>query len=169
MKYVRRLLLIGISSSLPSGLCAQAINTRVIEWGPHHRVIVDDTGQWVINQGAGVKALEFMVNLLKSGVADPSSTSLSDRQVVDSFSAGEHAFRCAGQGSDARPFLVASGLGKARLGQGAVVSLRQAFRASVDQKPGRQRSRPQGGHPVSHAGAHRHPRFMQLIGPSGTP
>jgi multiple sugar transport system substrate-binding protein len=54
--------------------------------------LVDDQGQWVVNQGAGVKALEFMVDQLKSGAADPSSVSLSDRQVVDSFSAGEHAF-----------------------------------------------------------------------------
>jgi multiple sugar transport system substrate-binding protein len=54
--------------------------------------LVDDKGQWVVNQGAGVRALEFMVEQLKSGAADPSSISLSDRQVVDSFSAGEHAF-----------------------------------------------------------------------------
>jgi multiple sugar transport system substrate-binding protein len=54
--------------------------------------LVDDKDQWVVNQGAGVKALEFMVEQLKSGAADPSSISLSDRQVVDSFSAGEHAF-----------------------------------------------------------------------------
>jgi ABC-type sugar transport system, periplasmic component len=54
--------------------------------------LVDDKGQWIVNQGAGVKALEFMVDQLKSGAADPSSISLSDRQVVDSFSAGEHAF-----------------------------------------------------------------------------
>jgi multiple sugar transport system substrate-binding protein len=54
--------------------------------------LVDDKGQWIVNQGAGVKALEFMVDQLKSGAADPSSVSLSDRQVVDSFSAGEHAF-----------------------------------------------------------------------------
>ncbi|MBM6596290.1 extracellular solute-binding protein [Microvirga pudoricolor] len=54
--------------------------------------LIDDGGKWIVNQGPGVKALEFMVDQLKSGGADPSSISLSDRQVVDSFSAGEHAF-----------------------------------------------------------------------------
>lgn len=54
--------------------------------------LASDDGTWLADDAASLGALQFMVDQLKSGAADPASTSLSDRQVVDSFSAGEHAF-----------------------------------------------------------------------------
>lgn len=49
-------------------------------------------GVWLADREANTNALQLMVDMLGNGIADPASTSLSDRQVVDSFGAGEHAF-----------------------------------------------------------------------------
>jgi multiple sugar transport system substrate-binding protein len=49
----------------------------------------DDKGNWVFNEGGGLKALEFMVNSLKDkNLTDPSSTSLNDGTVLNAYSAG---------------------------------------------------------------------------------
>jgi multiple sugar transport system substrate-binding protein len=49
----------------------------------------DDQGNWVFNDGGGLKALEFMVNSLKDkNFTDPSSTSLNDGTVLNAYSAG---------------------------------------------------------------------------------
>lgn len=54
--------------------------------------IQDDNGNWLFNQGGGVKALQFMVDTLKDGVSDPASVTLNDRQVVNTFAAGDAPF-----------------------------------------------------------------------------
>ena len=54
-------------------------------------VLADEEGRWLADEENCLRALEFMVDQLRSGAADPASTSLSDREVVDSFAAGEHA------------------------------------------------------------------------------
>lgn len=54
----------------------------------HKGAFQDEKGAWTLNQGNVVKALEFMVDQLKSGIADPASTTLNDRQVVDVFAGG---------------------------------------------------------------------------------
>lgn len=54
--------------------------------------IIDADGNWRFHEGGGLRALEFMVETLESGIADPSSVGLSDRQVVDSYNAGNVPF-----------------------------------------------------------------------------
>lgn len=54
--------------------------------------LASDAGVWLENRAPAVRALQLMVDQLKQGIADPASTSLNDRQVVDSFGAGQHAF-----------------------------------------------------------------------------
>jgi multiple sugar transport system substrate-binding protein len=49
----------------------------------------DDQGNWVFNEGGGLKALEFMANSLKDkNFTDPSSTTLNDGTVLNSYAAG---------------------------------------------------------------------------------
>jgi multiple sugar transport system substrate-binding protein len=49
----------------------------------------DDKGNWVFNEGGGLKALEFMVSMLKDkDVADPSSTTLDDGTVLNTYTGG---------------------------------------------------------------------------------
>lgn len=49
-------------------------------------------GVWLADREPCVAALATMVDQLQSGIADPASTSLNDRQVVDSFGVGNNAF-----------------------------------------------------------------------------
>jgi multiple sugar transport system substrate-binding protein len=54
--------------------------------------IRDASGAWRFQEGGGLAALKFMIGQLKEGIADPASTSLNDRQIVDSFDGGSVAF-----------------------------------------------------------------------------
>jgi multiple sugar transport system substrate-binding protein len=54
--------------------------------------IASDAGVWLKDREACAGALQLMADQLRDGIADPASTSLNDRQVVDSFGAGQHAF-----------------------------------------------------------------------------
>jgi multiple sugar transport system substrate-binding protein len=49
----------------------------------------DESGNWIFNEGGGLQALEFMVNAMKDkDVADPSSTTLDDGTVLNTFTGG---------------------------------------------------------------------------------
>jgi multiple sugar transport system substrate-binding protein len=49
----------------------------------------DDKGNWTFNEGGGLKALEFMVSMLKDkDIADPSSTTLDDGTVLNTYTGG---------------------------------------------------------------------------------
>ncbi len=52
----------------------------------------DDKGNWTFNSDQGRQALNFMVEATKNGVADPASSTYSDRVVLDPFMAGDIAF-----------------------------------------------------------------------------
>jgi multiple sugar transport system substrate-binding protein len=53
----------------------------------------DAEGKWILNQGGGVTALQFMVDsLTTAGTASPSSTTLDDRTNRNLFAAGEVPF-----------------------------------------------------------------------------
>ncbi len=53
---------------------------------------IDDDGNFAFNSDAGVEAVEFMVDSIADGWADPSSTAYSDRDILDTFLAGDIAF-----------------------------------------------------------------------------
>jgi multiple sugar transport system substrate-binding protein len=53
----------------------------------------DDSGKWIINQGGGLAALQYMVDSIhKDKFADPASQTLDDRTNRNSFAAGDVAF-----------------------------------------------------------------------------
>jgi|LSQX01.1.fsa_nt_gb multiple sugar transport system substrate-binding protein len=52
----------------------------------------DETGKWIFNEGGGLEALQFMVELVKAGIADPVSVSQNDRTIMNMFAAGNIAF-----------------------------------------------------------------------------
>lgn len=53
----------------------------------------DDKGTWILNQGGGLKALEYIVSTIgKDGIADPASKTLDDRSNRNAFAAGDVAF-----------------------------------------------------------------------------
>ncbi|NRF90384.1 extracellular solute-binding protein [Paenibacillus frigoriresistens] len=53
----------------------------------------DANGNWVFNEGGGLKALEFMVSMLKDkDIADPASTTLDDGTVLNTFTGGQIPF-----------------------------------------------------------------------------
>lgn len=52
----------------------------------------DDQGNMAFNSPEGVASLQFMVDSLKEGWADPSSLAYGDREVLDPFMAGDIAF-----------------------------------------------------------------------------
>ena len=52
----------------------------------------DENGDWAFNSPEGLAALEYMVETTKNGVADPASSTYSDRVVLDPFMAGDTAF-----------------------------------------------------------------------------
>lgn len=58
----------------------------------------DNTGKPSFNQGGGVKALEYMVNLLKDKTVDPASLQWSEEDVTRSFAAGKLAMMSAWEG-----------------------------------------------------------------------
>lgn len=53
----------------------------------------DAKGNWILNQGGGLQALQYMVDTLyKNKVADPASLTLDDRSVRNPFNKGDYAF-----------------------------------------------------------------------------
>lgn len=52
----------------------------------------DNNGKPIFNTGAGLKALEFMVNLLKEGLANPISIESDEPMAKDIFISGQSAF-----------------------------------------------------------------------------
>ena len=52
----------------------------------------DENGKPIFNQGPGLKALEFMVSLLKNGLANPKSLTNDEAAAKDDFIAGNAAF-----------------------------------------------------------------------------
>ena len=52
----------------------------------------DENGKPIFNEGAGLKALEFMVMLLKEGLASPKSLTNDEPAARDDFIAGQAAF-----------------------------------------------------------------------------
>jgi len=53
----------------------------------------DDSGNWVINSDEAVRTLQFMVDTLYTDkIADPASITLSDREVLQQFLAGDIAY-----------------------------------------------------------------------------
>lgn len=52
----------------------------------------DSSGKFAFNSPECVQAIEFMVDSVKDGWADPSSVSYSDRNILDTFLAGDTAF-----------------------------------------------------------------------------
>lgn len=72
-------------------------------WGQHEGLVCDWTvllhdfggkwrneeGEWIFNNEAGQKALDWMVFTLKEGIADPGSITLDDRTVLNLFMQGD--------------------------------------------------------------------------------
>ncbi|MCD6238282.1 MAG: extracellular solute-binding protein [Thermotogae bacterium] len=54
--------------------------------------LLDKDGKPIFNKGAGLKALEFMVKLLKDGLADPASLVMDEPMAKDAFISGNIAF-----------------------------------------------------------------------------
>ncbi len=58
-----------------------------------HGQFKDANGNWIFNQGGGVRALDFMVNSLKGNeLSDPSSLTINDVDAINKFAAGDIPF-----------------------------------------------------------------------------